>query len=245
MPKIMPKNKRDPLADPNASRKHLKPDFPLTTRKTNRDMNRKRGVSAMRSTGPRKPLSVSKWALPVPESDPIRLKEKRKDPQFDRRGLTAKHGLWGFFYEEKKALVPPETMGDHGREWTYTELSLKSFEDLHALYWIGHKERNRIATNTAERTRVHAGYGDSEDETRSNTVEETMSNIRDVLRDRYEAAEEAYRILDSKPLATIDLDEHFDDYTTDEDVSAAGLTDDVSPQQDSFPAQDPPTKLRF
>ena len=179
MPKTLLKNKRDPIADPNASRKHLKPDFPLSTRKNNRDMNRKRGVSAMRSTGPRQPLSVSKWALPMPETDPELLKQKRKDPQFDTRGRTANHGLWQFFYD-KKFMAPPEEMGVHGREWTYAELSLKSFEDLHALYWISHKERNRIMTNSSERTRLHAGYGANEDETRGNTVSSCRQPLPDI-----------------------------------------------------------------
>lgn len=169
MPKNLPKNKRDPMVDPNASRKHLKADFPMNTRKTNRDMNRKRGVSAMRSTGPRRPLSVSKWPLPEPVTDPKVLKVKRRDAQFDSGGLAAKHGLWAFFYD-KKSMVTPEQQGAHGREWTYAELSVKSFEDLHALYWIAHKERNRIMTNSAERRRLHAGYGDHEDDMRNHTV---------------------------------------------------------------------------
>ena len=149
----------------------------MTTRKSTRDMNRKRGVSAMRSTGPRRPLSVSKWPLPEPVTDPEVLKEKRRDAQFDSRGLAANHGLWAFFYD-KKSMVPPEQQGAHGREWTYAELSMKSFEDLHALYWIAHKERNRIMTNTAERTRLHAGYGDNEDETRDNTVCSWKSSLK-------------------------------------------------------------------
>lgn len=169
MPKVLPKNKRDPLADPNASRKHLKADFPMSTRKSNRDMNRKRGVSAMRSTGPRQPLSVSKWPLPVPVTDPELLKEKRRDSQFDSQGQAENHGLWAFFYD-KKAMVPPEAMAAHGREWTYAELSKKSFEDLHALYWLAHKERNRVLTNKTERVGRHAGYGSNEDETREKTV---------------------------------------------------------------------------
>lgn len=176
MPKVLPKNKRDPLADPNASRKHLKPDFPMTTRKTKRDMNRKRGVSAMRSTGPRQKLSVSRWPLPEPVQDPEMLKEKRMHPQFDNRGTAENHGLWAFFYD-KKAMVPPEAMGTHGREWTYAEVAKKSFEDLHALYWLAHKERNRVLTNAAERRRLHAGYGDNEDETRSNTVSPCQTSL--------------------------------------------------------------------
>ena len=42
------------------------------------------------------------------------------------------------------------------------ELRNKDWEDLHRLWWVCVKERNRIATYEAERKRLRAGYGEFE-----------------------------------------------------------------------------------
>ena len=57
-----------------------------------------------------------------------------------------------------------------GRPWTYLELSVKDFTELHQLYWVCVKERNRIATAENERKRMHAGYGAFEHTSRMTTV---------------------------------------------------------------------------
>lgn len=57
-----------------------------------------------------------------------------------------------------------------GRSWTIQELREKSWDDLHSLWWVCMKERNRIATSNAERDRLKAGYGLWEAENRDRTV---------------------------------------------------------------------------
>jgi hypothetical protein len=53
-----------------------------------------------------------------------------------------------------------------GRPWTVEELRHKSFEDLHALWWVCVRERNRIATQEYERRRAKAGFGEYENKER-------------------------------------------------------------------------------
>lgn len=57
-----------------------------------------------------------------------------------------------------------------GRSWSIQELREKSWEDLHALWWVCVKERNRIATSQLERQRLKAGYGEWELDNRDRTV---------------------------------------------------------------------------
>jgi len=124
---------------------------------------------------------MSKEPLPQPVLDPARRSKVKVD---------ANHGLWGFFNKAKKSLTTPEQEAAHGlslglkngeldqlgltepigRPWSVEELRHKSFEDLHSLWWVCVKERNRIATEKYERERVKAGYGDYEGQERDRAV---------------------------------------------------------------------------
>ncbi|KAJ5925215.1 54S ribosomal protein L4, partial [Penicillium verhagenii] len=149
-----------------------------------RDMNRKRGVSAIHRTGPRFKLGVSKYPLPKPVSaDSLPPRDKNAD-----------HGLWGFFPPSREAMSVPDFDMAFGRPWAVTELRDKSWDDLHKLWWVCIKERNRIATSNLERERLKAGYGDHESDSRDKTILVTMKSIKHVLRERWYAWEEAQRL---------------------------------------------------
>lgn len=118
----------------------------------NKDHNKKRGESALRRTGTRWRLSMSDEPLPrpVPRSD---LPAIETDPD---------HGLWDFFPNRTTVANPPEEDAKHGRSWSVEELRHKSWDDLHRLWWVCVKERNRIATGNWERNKSGLGFGEAE-----------------------------------------------------------------------------------
>jgi large subunit ribosomal protein L47 len=126
-----------------------------------RDKNRSRGVSAIRRTGPRFPLTMSKYPLPEPVDNPPARK------QFE---IRPDHGLWGFFNHERTSMSLPEDLDAHGRHWTAAELAKKSWEDLRTIWWGCLKEKNWLSTDELERKRVEAGYGDFESQERVEMV---------------------------------------------------------------------------
>ncbi|KAH6673738.1 putative 54S ribosomal protein L4, mitochondrial [Halenospora varia] len=150
-----------------------------------RDMNRERGVSTQRRTGLRQPVSISKTPLPKPVLDPKKRSKVEVDPD---------HGLWQFFHSKEKPMNTPEEDHAHGRAWTVEELRQKSWEDLHSLWWVCCKERNRISTESYERQRLDAGYGDAEARGRDAQVRVTMRGIKQTLTERYYSWQDAQQI---------------------------------------------------
>ena len=71
-----------------------------------KDNNKLRGVSALRRTGLKHSVAMSKEPLPQPVLDPKKRRKLVGDPN---------HGLWGFFNKQKTALTKPEDEAAHGR----------------------------------------------------------------------------------------------------------------------------------
>lgn len=131
-----------------------------TKRSGGRDSNKQRGVSAMRSTGTRHELSVERTypELPRPRLPSVR----REILQHEQYKTDPDHGLYGFFNSARETVRPGADEAAFGRAWEEGDLTFKSFEDLHSLWWKCHMELNRISTRSSEHTRLRLGYGKNE-----------------------------------------------------------------------------------
>ena len=148
-----------------------------------KDGNRSRGVSALRHTGigKKQTLSVKLADLPRPVLDP----ELRSKVDVDED-----HGLWDFLPSARTAIRTPEELHAHGRGWTVPELRCKDWDDLHRLWWVCIKERNRLATESYEHENIRGVdgmYGEFESQTRDKEVRKTMKSVRHCLTERWYA----------------------------------------------------------
>ncbi|KAM0432756.1 hypothetical protein ACHAPT_004458 [Fusarium lateritium] len=165
---------------------HFSTTAPQCKRKT-KDNNPNRGVSSLYGSGPREPLSMSDIPLPKPrEFKP----EVKVDPD---------HGLWGFFPAPGKLLWTPKETEEHGRAWTVEELRKKSWEDLHALWWVCCRERNMLATSRAELLRSKLGFGERELDTRDEEVMKTQRAIKHALTERFYTWQDAVEVASGDP----------------------------------------------
>ncbi|KAF4977182.1 hypothetical protein FZEAL_6259 [Fusarium zealandicum] len=160
---------------------HFSTTAPQCRRRT-KDNNPKRGVSSLYGSGPREPLSMSNTPLPKP-------REFRPEVNVDPN-----HGLWGFFPEQGKLLWTPKETEEHGRAWSVEELRKKSWEDLHALWWVCCRERNMLATSRAELLRSKMGFGERELDSRDEEVMKTQRAIKHALTERFYTWQDAIEV---------------------------------------------------
>ncbi|KAK3390486.1 mitochondrial 39-S ribosomal protein L47 (MRP-L47)-domain-containing protein [Podospora didyma] len=170
----------------------------------NKDHNKHRSESAIRRTGTRWRLSVSDEPLPQPVKRE-NLPKVETDPN---------HGLWDFFLDRQTVAQAPGEDVKHGRGWTVEELRHKSWDDLHRLWWVCVKERNRIATANWERNKSKLGFGESESKARDMAVRTTMRGIRHALTERFYTWEDAVKLAEADP--EVDLSGEVAPYTPNE-----------------------------
>ncbi|KAK7981909.1 50s ribosomal protein l4 [Apiospora saccharicola] len=193
----------------------------LGERRATRDNNRLRGLSSIYRSGTKGRMAVDGFATPRPADYKPKI---TTDPN---------HGLWDFFYSRDKALPTPEEDSQHGRAWIVEELRHKSWEDLHRLWWVCVKERNRIATATRERRRLKFVAGEDQSKARNYEIWKTMKAIKHTLTERYYAWEDARDLAEKDP--EIDMSGEGNPYTPrdylEEDMEQLALDPETAAQQ--------------
>ncbi|KAI9305508.1 mitochondrial 39-S ribosomal protein L47 (MRP-L47)-domain-containing protein [Cunninghamella echinulata] len=90
------------------------------------------------------------------------------------------------FFENGEAL--PKQVWT-GRAWKASELRLKSFEDLHKLWYVLLKERNLLATQQEEASRLKLHRSVWSNRGRVKKCQKSMARIKFVLNERQRAYE--------------------------------------------------------
>lgn len=115
--------------------------------------------------------------------------------------LNPNHGLYGFFRrnanpnlrgDDQYETFADPTIPSTGRSWLASELRLKSFKDLHTLWYVLLRERNVLATQREEMRRMGLSRVDDmpkrEDSAR---CRKSMARIKAVMNERRLAYEGA------------------------------------------------------
>jgi hypothetical protein len=105
------------------------------------------------------------------------------------------------FFEDRRALpMPPadtEIQEAYGRAWSTDELRVKSFGDLHGLWFVLLREMNMLSTQRAEATRLRLVWPFRE---RWSKCKLSMSRIKSVLAERLSLYQRAKEATAPKPL---------------------------------------------
>ncbi|RUP36864.1 mitochondrial 39-S ribosomal protein L47 (MRP-L47)-domain-containing protein [Jimgerdemannia flammicorona] len=107
-------------------------------------------------------------------------------PQFAMRPRSSNNLLQ--FFEAGKALP---TTKYTGRGWRASELRLKSFDDLHKLWYVLLKERNVLATQKEEKKLLKINSANFVNRARIRKCQKSMARIKFVLMERHIAFEKA------------------------------------------------------
>ncbi|KAG0224743.1 mitochondrial 39-S ribosomal protein L47 (MRP-L47)-domain-containing protein [Mortierella sp. GBAus27b] len=96
------------------------------------------------------------------------------------------------FFENSQTL--PTEKSWTGRAWRASELRIKSFDDLHKLWYVLLKERNLLATQKEEARRFHVPKQYFSNKGRRVKCQKSMARIKFVLNERRLAWVEAQKL---------------------------------------------------
>ncbi|QPG75667.1 hypothetical protein FOA43_003025 [Brettanomyces nanus] len=135
-------------------------------------------------------------------------------PSIDNIEIKEDHALWQFF-EDKSFVRTPEQITFTGRAWTVQELRRKSFEDLHSLWYVCLKERNKLYRESHVYDQIES-LRSQEFEGLSEQIRQTMIHIRQVITEREMAVRNAQA--EFEVIGDEYLDEFKDNYLKEENV---------------------------
>ncbi|KAF9026105.1 MRP-L47-domain-containing protein [Hymenopellis radicata] len=135
------------------------------------------------------PQLLSKRALAtiVPEDGAV---EEYVPTRADAIPVRNDHGLYAFFrerngkYETVGGKFEQDVAEKGGRAWQASELRLKSFQDLHVLWYVLLRERNLLATQKHEMLRLGAMKEGIWLGWRKTDVRKSMARIKVVMNER-------------------------------------------------------------
>ncbi|EIN12629.1 MRP-L47-domain-containing protein [Punctularia strigosozonata HHB-11173 SS5] len=150
----------------------------------------------------------------APNSDgsaPVGAKEGALRPHLGIQ-VNPDHGLYAFFrkrHDSSTGAVVYDTIEGNavdvaitGRSWTAKELRLKSFQDLHTLWYILLRERNLLATQKEECRRLRIDPSSINVSAKAALCRKSMARIKYVLNERrlaYLTADKMQRAEEKKP----------------------------------------------
>lgn len=109
--------------------------------------------SSSSSTSPLRPISL--LLRVTPSRSPLSLSLLPPTSHFST--TTPTHGLEEFFENNKGWNWDPKSLPT-GRAWTSAELRAKSFDDLHKLWFVCYKERNKLVSQKEEGRRFRIEF---------------------------------------------------------------------------------------
>ncbi|KAF7365213.1 54S ribosomal protein l4 [Mycena venus] len=143
--------------------------------------------------------------------------------------LSSDHGLYAFFRrkddpnlrgDDRYETFTDPTIKYTGRSWLASELRLKSFKDLHTLWYVLLRERNMLATQREEMRRMGLARERFPDANKVNSAKcrKTMARIKGIMNERRLAYEGAITLAEKDREAAEDakvLKFKVDQYTTE------------------------------